>query len=158
LAAERHQRQLRLHLPVRLLQQHLHRRLTASPGPGRVLYRPRPQHPHVDEGGTAMYHAIDAGVIRVAAFSLTAPLPPWPDLHGDTAADVRPWLDWIAQVWADESVASAIEVATPVLAESVRRMLGGQRRSPRTVRRAAVSLARYLLRMQHRATPFGLFA
>jgi thiopeptide-type bacteriocin biosynthesis protein len=105
-----------------------------------------------------MYHAIDAGVIRVSAFSLTAPLPPWPDLHGDTAADVRSLQEWIAQVWADESVASAIEVATPVLAESVRRMLGGQRPSPRTVRRAAVSLARYLLRMRHRATPFGLFA
>ncbi|WP_155059421.1 lantibiotic dehydratase [Streptomyces blattellae] len=106
-----------------------------------------------------MYHAIvDAGVIRVSAFSLTAPLPAWPDLYGDTAADVRSLQEWIAQVWADESVASAIEVATPVLAESVRRMLGGQRRSPRTVRRAAVSLARYLLRMRHRATPFGLFA
>src|SRR4051812_42793273 len=106
-----------------------------------------------------MYHAIvDAGVIRGSAFSLTAPLPPWPDLDGDTAADVRSLQEWIAQVWADESVATAIEVATPVLAESVRRILGGERRTPRTVRSAAISLARYLLRMRHRATPFGLFA
>ncbi|MFM9583574.1 lantibiotic dehydratase [Streptomyces caniscabiei] len=55
-------------------------------------------------------------------------------------------------------MAAAIEVATPLLADSVRQVLSGERRRPRIVRRTAVSLARYLLRMQHRATPFGLFA
>ncbi|MBR8642846.1 lantibiotic dehydratase [Streptomyces tuirus] len=90
-------------------------------------------------------------------FPLTTMLPPWPDLHGD-AADTHRLQEWIAQVWADDTVATAIEVATPLLADTVRQVLSGERRRPRVVRRTAVSLARYRLRMQHRATPFGLFA
>ncbi|MFI6008688.1 lantibiotic dehydratase [Streptomyces sp. NPDC051243] len=105
-----------------------------------------------------MYRAIDAGVIRASVFPLTATLPPWPDLYGDASADVHRLQEWIAQVWTDDTVAAAIEVATPLLADTVRKVLGGEPRRPRIIRRTAVSLARYLLRMQHRATPFGLFA
>ncbi|MFF5476720.1 lantibiotic dehydratase [Streptomyces sp. NPDC012935] len=96
-------------------------------------------------------------MIRASVFPLAATLPPWPGLYGD-AADTHRLDEWIAQVWTDDTVAPAIEVATPLLADTVRQVLSGERRRPRVVRRTAVSLARYLLRMQHRATPFGLFA
>ncbi|MDX3841252.1 lantibiotic dehydratase [Streptomyces europaeiscabiei] len=105
-----------------------------------------------------MYGAIDAGLIRASVFPLAATLPPWPDLYGDASAGVHRLQEWIAQVWTDDTVATAIEVATPLLADSIRQVLSGERRRPRIVKRTAVSLARYLLRMQHRATPFGLFA
>ncbi|MBB6421960.1 lantibiotic dehydratase [Streptomyces sp. AK010] len=97
-------------------------------------------------------------MIRASVFPLAATLPPWPDLYGDASADVHRLQEWIAQVWTDDTVAAAIEVATPLLADTVRKVLSGERRRPRLVRRTAISLARYLLRMQHRATPFGLFA
>ncbi|MDX3777508.1 lantibiotic dehydratase [Streptomyces sp. NPDC008313] len=105
-----------------------------------------------------MYHAIDASMIRASVFPLAATLPPWPDLDGNAPADVERQRDWIDQVWADDTRAAAIEFAAPHLATAVRVLLGGERQRPRSVRRTAVSLARYLLRMQHRATPFGLFA
>ncbi|WP_328869107.1 lantibiotic dehydratase [Streptomyces sp. NBC_00287] len=105
-----------------------------------------------------MYRAIDAGMVRASVFPLAATLPPWPNLYGDASADVHPLREWIAQVWTDDTVAAAIEFATPLLAKSVGQVLSGEHRRPRIVRRTAVSLARYLLRMQHRATPFGLFA
>ncbi|KFF98219.1 bacteriocin biosynthesis protein [Streptomyces scabiei] len=105
-----------------------------------------------------MYHAIDASMIRASVFPLAATLPPWPDLDGDAPADIERRRDWIAQVWADDTRAAAIEFAAPLLAAAIRDVLNGERQRPRSVRRTAASLARYLLRMQHRATPFGLFA
>ncbi|WP_448330461.1 lantibiotic dehydratase [Streptomyces sp. DSM 41534] len=105
-----------------------------------------------------MYHAVDAVLIRTAAHSLSAELPPWPDLNGNLADDVDRWRKWIEQVCANETTAAAIEFASPLLAEAVNGILSGHSQRPRTVRRAAVSLVRYLLRMRHRATPFGLFA
>ncbi|RBM21770.1 bacteriocin biosynthesis protein [Streptomyces sp. PT12] len=62
------------------------------------------------------------------------------------------------QIWADDTTAAAIEVASPPLAETVLGVIAGHIQRPRTVRRAVVSLVRYLLRMRYRATPFGLFA
>jgi len=105
-----------------------------------------------------MYRAVDAVLIRAAAQSLAAPLPPWPDLNGSTAADVERWRGWIGDIWADDATSAAVEVATPLLAGAVRGVLDHHRHRPRAVRRTVVSLVRYLLRMRHRATPFGMFA
>lgn len=105
-----------------------------------------------------MYDAVDAVLIRAAARPPTAPQPPWPDLGGNTSGDVEGWREWIDEVWADEAAVAAIEVASPLLVEAVHGVLDGRDQRPRTVRRTVVSLMRYLLRMQHRATPFGLFA
>ncbi|GGM20795.1 hypothetical protein GCM10010129_76340 [Streptomyces fumigatiscleroticus] len=105
-----------------------------------------------------MYRSVDTGLLRASLFPLGDPQPAWPDLDGDTPADVERWRAWITQVWADDTRAAAIEFAAPLLATAVRKVLGGSEKRPRAVRRAATSLARYLLRMQHRATPFGLFA
>lgn len=105
-----------------------------------------------------MYHAVDASMIRTSVFPLAAPLPPWPSLAGDSSTDTDQWREWITQVWADDTRAAAIEFAAPHLADSVRRVLGDERQRPKLLQRTAASLARYLLRMRYRATPFGLFA
>jgi len=105
-----------------------------------------------------MYKAVDAILIRAAARPLAAQVPPWPDLDGSSSGDVERWREWIGKVWTDDATAAAIEVASPLLVEAVHGVLDGRSRRPRTVRRTVISLVRYLLRMQHRATPFGMFA
>ncbi|WP_286249403.1 lantibiotic dehydratase [Streptomyces graminofaciens] len=105
-----------------------------------------------------MYHAVDAGMIRASVFPMAAPMPPWPTPVGEESADTDLWREWIAQVWVDDIRAAAIEFAAPRLADSIREVAAGQCQRSRAVRRTAMSLARYVLRMQYRATPFGLFA
>ncbi|MFI1481892.1 lantibiotic dehydratase [Streptomyces sp. NPDC020747] len=105
-----------------------------------------------------MYKAVDAILIRAAARPLAAQVPPWPDLDGSSSSDVKRWREWIGEVWRDDATAAAIEVASPLLVEAVHEVLDRRSLRPRTVRRTVISLVRYLLRMQHRATPFGLFA
>ena len=68
------------------------------------------------------------------------------------------WRCWLQQVWAQDVVAAAVEVASPVLARRVGEVCAGHERRVRQVRRAVVSVMRYVLRMTSRATPFGLFA
>ena len=80
----------------------------------------------------------------------------WPDLDDD--ADVEQWCAWLAQVWAQEPVAEAVTMASPALAARVGSVCEGQRPRAGQVRRMVMSLARYLVRMSGRATPFGLFA
>ncbi|MET9290824.1 lantibiotic dehydratase [Streptomyces sp. NPDC003077] len=86
------------------------------------------------------------------------PLPPWPDFFLEPTAGVDQWRRWLGAVWARPETAEAIEVASPALADQVRAVCDGRLVAPRQVRRAAESLLRYVLRMRHRATPFGLFA
>ncbi|MFD5319198.1 lantibiotic dehydratase [Streptomyces sp. NPDC127098] len=61
-------------------------------------------------------------------------------------------------VCSDEDLAEALEHASPVLGARVRAVCTSEKPRWRDVRRAALSVARYLLRAEHRATPFGLFA
>ncbi|WP_406307993.1 lantibiotic dehydratase [Streptomyces griseoaurantiacus] len=65
---------------------------------------------------------------------------------------------WLRAVWADNDVAEALHHSSPALATQVRALCTAERPALRDVQRAALSVARYLLRAQHRATPFGLFA
>ncbi|MFF3733417.1 lantibiotic dehydratase [Streptomyces sp. NPDC002476] len=65
---------------------------------------------------------------------------------------------WLRVVWAAQDVAEAVEHSSPVLAAQVRAVCTAGNPPPRDVRRTALSVVRYLLRAQHRATPFGLFA
>ncbi|MFF9070762.1 lantibiotic dehydratase [Streptomyces sp. NPDC014872] len=65
---------------------------------------------------------------------------------------------WLRVVLADHDVAEAVEHSSPVLAAQVRAVCTAGIPSHRDVRRTALSVVRYLLRAQHRATPFGLFA
>ncbi|MGW2523964.1 lantibiotic dehydratase [Streptomyces sp. NPDC001617] len=65
---------------------------------------------------------------------------------------------WLREVWSDEDLVEALEHASPVLAFQVRTLCSSGNPATRDVRRAVASVARYLLRAEHRATPFGLFA
>ncbi|MFF2331231.1 MULTISPECIES: lantibiotic dehydratase [unclassified Streptomyces] len=60
--------------------------------------------------------------------------------------------------WANGYLAEALEHASPDLAARVRAVCTAAEPSTRDVRRTTLSVTRYLLRSQHRATPFGLFA
>ncbi|MEU3185165.1 lantibiotic dehydratase [Streptomyces sp. NPDC006923] len=67
-------------------------------------------------------------------------------------------MEWLRAVWANEDIAEALQHSSPALAAQVRTSCMTENPSARDTRRAALSVARYLLRSQHRATPFGLFA
>ncbi|MGW0770788.1 lantibiotic dehydratase [Streptomyces sp. NPDC002676] len=67
-------------------------------------------------------------------------------------------LAWVRVVWADPELAEAVSHASPALAAQIEALCVAAAPSGRDVRRVGFSLARYLLRAGHRATPFGLFA
>lgn len=107
---------------------------------------------------TAWFKYVDGAIIRAAAFG---PLPgptTWPDLTDTNPAQVADWLSWLSRVWADETFAEAVEVASPDLARQVGEVCASRILQSRRVRRAVEATLRYLLRATGRATPFGLFA
>ncbi|WP_214104598.1 lantibiotic dehydratase [Acrocarpospora catenulata] len=97
------------------------------------------------------YVPVDAALFRATATIPSAPA--WP-----TRDDSDAWCAWLAQVWADDSLARAVAIASPGLAADIAKTVAGWRPRPRQARRLVMTLARYLLRMRGRATPFGLFA
>ena len=102
------------------------------------------------------YHPVDAALWRASVSTGEVAPRPWPDL--DIDANVEPGCTWIERVWAQNGVAEAIAVASPVLASRVEALRAGLRPDAAQVWRMVLSLARYLVRMRGRATPFGLFA
>lgn len=86
------------------------------------------------------------------------PVSPCPDLNDLSPYGEAARLAWLREVWSDEDVAEALEHASPVLASQVRALCSSSSPAARDVRRAVSSVARYVLRAEQRATPFGLFA
>jgi hypothetical protein len=80
--------------------------------------------------------------------------PTLPDDLTDPAA-LRAYL---RAVVSDPVVAEAITVSSASLAAILDRVVAGVEVEPKRLRGAALSAARYLSRMTHRATPFGLMA
>lgn len=105
-----------------------------------------------------MYTVIDAAIVRASPHICPMDGAEWPDLSGDTAEHVAQWRGWLQHVWDNEEFATAVAVASPVLARRVRAICRQPDRPTNDVRRAVVSVARYLLRATSRATPFGLFS
>lgn len=104
-----------------------------------------------------LFQCADTALVRAAQHAELA-LPAWPDLTDDTPAHAQGWCGWLREVWALEEVAAAVEHASPILARQVKVMFAVPNPDVRQVRRTALSVARYVLRMTSRATPFGLFA
>jgi thiopeptide-type bacteriocin biosynthesis protein len=101
-----------------------------------------------------LYRHLDAALLRVTAYQPA--IPAWPSAAGEHACE--PWRAWIHAVWSDPRVASAVRIASPALAAGID---GQPAKCPSRrgrERDMALSLARYLVRMRGRATPFGLFA
>ncbi|MFG6193393.1 lantibiotic dehydratase [Nonomuraea sp. JJY05] len=104
-----------------------------------------------------MYRYLDAAVLRAPAWPPDQPVAPWPDLASPDAGPAS-WRAWLARTWQTPGFAAAVEQASPDLAQRVRDICAGGRMSDPSVRRAVLSVMRYLLRASGRPTPFGLFA
>jgi hypothetical protein len=105
-----------------------------------------------------MYQVVDAAIVRAATHLPAMKVLPWPDLTGDSPQHVPGWRSWLDGVWAHDTLAAAIEVASPVLADRVRAVRAGQETRVQQVRRVVRSVMRYVMRATSRPTPFGLFA
>ncbi|GAA1231592.1 lantibiotic dehydratase [Prauserella halophila] len=85
-----------------------------------------------------------------------------PGLHGDVPCvrDTGAHHEIVKRASGDARLMEAITVASPSLAEFVRRIAaeGTDTAKPSRLRRAAFAVLRYDLRMRSRPTPFGLFA
>lgn len=57
------------------------------------------------------YRPIDAAVLRATVHTGDVIPRLWPDLDGD--AVIEQWCAWLAQVWAQRTVAEAVAVAKP---------------------------------------------
>lgn len=105
-----------------------------------------------------MYQAVDAVTVRAAIHPAGLNVPAWPDLIDGTGAQDQQWRSWLEQIWSLGGLAEAIEVASPVLARQVGKVIEGRCLDARRMRRLVMAVARYVLRATGRATPFGLFA
>jgi thiopeptide-type bacteriocin biosynthesis protein len=105
-----------------------------------------------------MYQYLDAVLVRAPAWDARSLGLPWPDVTGAGAAADASWRGWLDRAWQVPELASAVEAASPDLARQVVRIREAGDVSNAAVRRAALSVLRYLLRGSSRATPFGLLA
>ncbi|MEV0037663.1 lantibiotic dehydratase [Streptomyces sp. NPDC050804] len=105
-------------------------------------------------GSSIGYEWQHGALLRASTAAGAIPLPDL-DLYGDDAATQG--RAWLATVWCDQ-VPDALAAASPILFQQVAAILDGKHTDARRVRRAVLSLASYLLRWNHRATPFGVFA
>jgi thiopeptide-type bacteriocin biosynthesis protein len=103
-----------------------------------------------------LYRHVDAAVVRAAVLRPDHRMV-WPDLTGPSAHQ-ESWRAWLQQVWQRADFAVAVEFSSPDLARRVRQICAGEPVPEPAVRRAVLSVVRYLLRARSRATPFGLLA
>ncbi|MGW5677386.1 lantibiotic dehydratase [Streptomyces sp. NPDC003860] len=105
-----------------------------------------------------MYRSTDAFLVRATAHVPDGDSTPPTALHSDTLEAAERWREWLKAAWEDRPFAETVAFASPVLARRVEAICNGTVERPRQIRKAGAALARYLQRMRHRATPFGLFA
>jgi thiopeptide-type bacteriocin biosynthesis protein len=105
----------------------------------------------------AAFRTGSAALVRAVARP-SLPIPPCPDLDDRSPSGSSARVAWLRTVWANKDVTEALQHSSPVLAAQVGALCTAEDPALRDVQRAALSVARYLLRAQHRATPFGLFA
>lgn len=105
------------------------------------------------------YRSASAALLRVVAGPALA-IPGWPDLtsRSPTGAEKTKQIAWLRGMLEIDHFGEELEYASPVLAAKAHTLCQIPNPSARDVRSAVLSVARYLLRSQNRATPFGLFA
>ena len=104
-----------------------------------------------------MYEFLDAAIVRAPSWHPGGSDLPLPDLTGPDATPGN-WRTWLKTAWQVPAFAAAVEAASPDLARQVTRVLSRPDVAEPDVRRSVLSMLRYLLRAQSRATPFGLLA
>jgi thiopeptide-type bacteriocin biosynthesis protein len=103
-----------------------------------------------------LFRAVDGAMIRVTAGDpADAVAAAWPE--GAASDEPAAWHAFIGKAWAAGNISAAVELASPSLAATVREVLSGGAVGQKAVR-AGMALARYLVRLRGRPTPFGLFA
>ena len=111
---------------------------------------------------TNSYRTIDSALLRASAHLADVVPAWWPAEEEDTVnlsgQSAERWCVWLREAWGRDGVADAVRTASPALADRVSAVCGGAPSDVVRVRRLALALARYLVRMRGRATPFGLFA
>ena len=100
-----------------------------------------------------MFRSVDAATIRIAAHSWPDGPAPWPD-----RSDASGIADWLQATWRKVGLAEAVWAASPEFAARVEAVLATGGATPDGGWRMTLALARYLVRAQRRATPFGLFS
>lgn len=105
----------------------------------------------------AAFRTGSTALVRAVAWP-SLPIPPCPDLDDRSPSGSSARVAWLRAVWANKDVTEALQHSSPILAAQVGALCTAEEPALRDVQRAALSVARYLLRAQHRATPFGLFA
>lgn len=110
-------------------------------------------------GQARAFRAFSTALVRAAAQPALSS-PPWPDLTdpGPDPACTASQVAWLRAVLNADDYAEGLRHASPVLAGQLHALCQADDPVARDVRRAALSVARYLLRMESRATPFGVFA
>ncbi len=103
--------------------------------------------------GKPLYRSSGAALLRAAAAPVHDVPDHWPDL-----SDAKSSRSWLREVWSRPRFADAIRHASTGLANQVDAICGGVAFSDKQVRRATLSVIRYVLRATGRYTPFGLFA
>lgn len=107
--------------------------------------------------GRPRYRAQRHGLVR-AVHHPRMPLPAWPDLTDTSPAGVASWCAWMREAWRIPELADAVRHASPSLAWELDELATTPCPDVATVRRMALALVGYSLRLAHRPTPFGLMA
>lgn len=91
-------------------------------------------------------------MIKVLPFSvLRTPLLPYNGLANLQFTDLK-------HIFSNKAVQEAIFLASPSLYTTMQEWLEGKMKDAKKIEKLEISLAKYLLRMSYRCTPFGLFA
>ncbi|MEU1076231.1 MULTISPECIES: lantibiotic dehydratase [unclassified Streptomyces] len=85
------------------------------------------------------------------------PIPPVPELFEATPVAAASWRRWVLEVWDVQQIAAAVRHASPDLSQEIDNLADGPADAV-TLRRLALTLLSYILRLTHRCTPFGLYA
>ncbi|GAA1696411.1 lantibiotic dehydratase [Kribbella yunnanensis] len=100
-----------------------------------------------------LYRHSGVGLLRAAAASAQDRPARWPDL-----SDIDDCRSWLREAWSDQRLAAAIRQASYGLAKRADAIDAGADLSDKQIRRAALSVVRYILRLTGRQMQFGLFA
>ncbi|TCC17125.1 lantibiotic dehydratase [Kribbella sindirgiensis] len=103
--------------------------------------------------GKLLYRHSGAALLRATAVAIHDRPDRWPDVN-----DIDDCRSWLRDVWLEPRLAAAIRHASSGLAKRVDAICSGETFSGKQIRRATLSIVRYILRLTGRQMPFGLFS